>query len=250
MLGLGVDYSLFILTRAYGELEEGRTPEEAMERSLATAGCAVLVAGITIGTKLLTTRIGDPVGMNEPASTGLFAWLARTVTRRPVIVAVPAVGVMLILASPVRDLQTGWVGDDADPPDMTRKQAYGILAFGLGPGVNGELIVTAETGTVDSDNAQDLVGDALTLRDAVANTPGVQAVSPPLPDNTDAPTAFVGAMPVFMAAVLGGAFLLLLLVSAIVFRLSMDDEVCLVSRMEEEHAITGDAAPVGATSDA
>ena len=393
-LGVGVDYSLFILTRAYGELEEGRSPEEALARALSTAGRAVLFAGITIclatvalvlvgiplisqmgivaaiyvvimvvaattlvpalggavGTKLLTTRIGEPVGMNQPASSGLFAWLARTVTRHPVIVAVFAVIVMLVLASPVRDLQTGWVGDDADPPDMTQKQAYDILAFGFGPGVNGELIVTAETGTVDSDNAQELIGDALTLRDALANTPGVQAVSPPLPDNTDAPTAFaiqvqpvtgpddpatsdlvrnirdqtvpdstdgtslegeahvggltatiidldaaiVAAMPVFMAAVLGGAFLLLLLVFrsvligltavimnlltigatfgvlvavfqwgwfssaigmseqvdivsfvpllvfAIVFGLSMDYEVFLVSRMDEEHAISGD----------
>ncbi len=105
--------------------------------------------GGAVGTKLLTTGFGEPVAMTEPATTGVFAGLARTVTKHPVVVAGVAVAVMLVLASPVRELQTGWVGDDADPPDMTQRQAYDILTHGFGPGVNGQLIVTAATGPVD-----------------------------------------------------------------------------------------------------
>ena len=406
-LGVGVDYSLFILTRAYGELAAGHTPEEAMSRALSTAGRAVMFAGITIclatvalvivgiplisqmglvaalyviimviaavtlvpalggavGTRLFTWRRGEPIEMTRPASSGLFVGLARLVTKHPVVVAAAAVLVMVVLASPVRDLQTGWVGDDADPPEMTQKQAYDILAHGFGPGVNGELIVVAETGgtTSDSDGntdgsdeddttSADMAAVVAGLQQDLADTPGVQTVSPPLPDVTPSPTAFaiqvqpttgpddpatsdlvrtlrsqsipaaldgtplegqahvggltatiidldaaiVDAMPLFMGAVLGGAFLLLLvvfrsvligikavlmnlltiaatfgvlvavfqwgwlsgligmdtkvdivsfvplLVFAIVFGLSMDYEVFLMSRMQEEYLSTGD----------
>ena len=393
-LGIGVDYSLFILTRAYAEQEEGLGPVDAMGRALSTAGRAVIFAGLTIcmatvalvivgiplvsqmgivaafyvvvmvvaamtlvpalggaaGGKLLTTRIGTPVPMDEPASSGLFHALARVVTRHPAVVAVVAVVVMAVLASPVRELQTGWVGDNADPPEMTQTQAYDILSAGFGPGVNGELIVVVDTGPVEPASYAQVTETALGLRDALANDPAVQAASPPFPNSTTSPSAFaievqpsagpddpatgdlvrqirnqvipqalgdstfeagahvggltatiidldatiVDAMPQFMAAVLGGAFLLLLvvfrsvlvgvkavlmnlltigatfgvlvavfqwgwgagligmtmdvdivafvplLVFAIVFGLSMDYEVFLMSRMQEEYLATGD----------
>jgi RND superfamily putative drug exporter len=41
MLGLGVDHSLFILTRGLGELEDGHDPVDAMGTAMATAGKAV-----------------------------------------------------------------------------------------------------------------------------------------------------------------------------------------------------------------
>lgn len=311
-LGVGVDYSLFILTRAYGEMEGGADPVEAMGTALSTAGRAVMFAGMTIclatvalliagiplisqmglvaalyvalmviaattlvpalggavGTRLLRWRVGESLHMAQPASSGLFAGLGRLVTRHPVKVVIGAVALLFVLASPVRDLQTGWVGDDADPPEMTQKQAYDILAFGLGPGVNGELIVVAETGPVDADNASDVATAATGLQQALADTPGVETVSPPLPNSTSAPSSFViqvqpttgpddrgtsdlvrtlraetipqalggtslagtahvggltatiidldetiaDALPLFMAVVLGGAFLLLLVV--------------------------------------
>jgi RND superfamily putative drug exporter len=393
-LGVGVDYSLFILTRAYGELEEGHDPVDAMGRALSTAGRAVMFAGLTIcmatialvvvgiplisqmgliaslyvlimvlaaitlvpalggaaGTKLLDWRRGDPVPMNRPATSGLFAGLARVVTRHPVLVGAIALTVMLVLASPVRDLQTGWVGDDADPPDMTQKQAYDLLAHGFGPGVNGQLIVVVDTGPVPANEVVDAATTATDLQQALLADSGVETVSPPFPDTTPNPTAFaisvepttgpddpatgdvvrsirsqvipdtlgstdyedgahvggltatiidldaaiVDAMPQFMAAVLGGAFLLLLvvfrsilvgikavlmnlltisatfgvlvavfqwgwgsglvgmhmdvdiisfvplLVFAIVFGLSMDYEVFLMSRMQEEYFASSD----------
>lgn len=393
-LGIGVDYSLFILTRADGELAAGYQPGEAMGRALATAGRAVVFAGVTIcmatialviigismigqmgvvaalyvlimvfaavtlvpalggaaGSKLLTWRFGPPVPMNEPASSGLFAGLARLVTRRPVVVALFAMAVMLVLATPFRDLQTGWVGSNADPPEMTQTQAYNLLSEGFGPGVNGELIIVLQTGQVVADRAQEVAGAITALQQALEADPAVQVVSPPLPDTTPTPTAFaievqpttgpddpatsdlartirsdiipqalgatafagdahVGgvtatiidldtaisdAMPEFIAFVLGGAFLLLLLVFrsvlvgvtavlmnlltisatfgvlvavfqwgwgnsligmtmevdivsfvpllvfAIVFGLSMDYEVFLMSRMQEEYAASGD----------
>ncbi len=393
-LGVGVDYSLFILTRAYGELEAGRPPHEAMAHAVATAGKAVVFAGLTIciatvalltvniplisqmgivaalyvaimvlatvtlvpalggavGSKLLTWRIGAPVAMIRSASTGLFAGLGRLVIKHPAIVAACAVTIMLVLAAPVRGIQTGWVGDAAAPPQTTQKQAYDILTEGFGPGVNGQLIVVAATPRVNASNAAEVGRAATNLQQDLGADPAVQSVSAPFPDTTTNPNAFairvqpttgpddpatsdlvrqirsqiipqalhtttlvgdahVGgltatiidldaaiadALPIFMATVLGGAFLLLLvvfrsvlvgikavlmnllsvlatfgvlvavfqwgwgssligmntrvdivsfvplIVFSIVFGLSMDYEVFLMSRMQEEYLTTGD----------
>lgn len=50
MLGLavGIDYSLFILTRFRSELREGRQVEDAIGRATGTAGSAVVFAGLTV----------------------------------------------------------------------------------------------------------------------------------------------------------------------------------------------------------
>jgi RND superfamily putative drug exporter len=50
MLGLavGIDYALFILTRHRQHLVEGMTPQEAAARATATAGSAVVFAGLTV----------------------------------------------------------------------------------------------------------------------------------------------------------------------------------------------------------
>ncbi len=52
-LGVGIDYSLFIVSRHRRELLAGRTPEEAAVRALNTSGRAVFVAGLTVCIALL-----------------------------------------------------------------------------------------------------------------------------------------------------------------------------------------------------
>ncbi len=47
-LGVGIDYSLFIITRHRNELHRGLTVEDAVGRAIATAGKAVVVAGGTV----------------------------------------------------------------------------------------------------------------------------------------------------------------------------------------------------------
>ncbi|MEZ5269517.1 MAG: hypothetical protein R2789_13460 [Microthrixaceae bacterium] len=47
--------------------------------------------------------------MTCPAPSGLFVGLARLVTKHPVVIVAAAVLVMVVLASPVRDLRpAGW----------------------------------------------------------------------------------------------------------------------------------------------
>jgi RND superfamily putative drug exporter len=47
-LGVGIDYSLFIVTRHRSELHQGLAVEDAVGRAIATAGQAVMVAGGTV----------------------------------------------------------------------------------------------------------------------------------------------------------------------------------------------------------
>src|SRR5207245_5737529 len=52
-LGLGVDYSLFIVSRFREELTRGRNVEEAVAITIATAGRAVTFSGLTVSIGLL-----------------------------------------------------------------------------------------------------------------------------------------------------------------------------------------------------
>jgi RND superfamily putative drug exporter len=47
-LGVGIDYSLFVVTRHRNAIKAGRTPEDACARALNTSGRAVLFAGTTV----------------------------------------------------------------------------------------------------------------------------------------------------------------------------------------------------------
>jgi len=61
MLGLavGIDYSLFIISRHQSQLKAGVDPEESAARSTATAGSAVLFAGITVIIALLGLSVAN-----------------------------------------------------------------------------------------------------------------------------------------------------------------------------------------------
>ncbi|MFP3464943.1 MMPL family transporter [Leifsonia sp. SIMBA_070] len=87
MLGLavGIDYSLFIISRHQGQLKAGVPPEESTARAVATAGSAVLFAGITViialaglavaGIPFLTT-----MGIAASAAVAVAVLVALTLT--------------------------------------------------------------------------------------------------------------------------------------------------------------------------
>src|SRR2546422_742643 len=61
-LGVGIDYSLLIVTRFREELNRGLSPVDAAVRTIETAGSAVLTSGITVGVRfaaLVTTPLSD-----------------------------------------------------------------------------------------------------------------------------------------------------------------------------------------------
>jgi len=86
-------------------------------------------------------------GPQEGYGRGFWARLAGFVSRRPTILAVSAVVIMLVLASPVLSLRLGLSDAGNNPASSTTRKAYDLLAQGFGPGSNGPLLLVAQVGS-------------------------------------------------------------------------------------------------------
>lgn len=90
MLGLavGIDYALFIVSRHQQELAEGVSPQEAAARSTATAGSAVIFAGLTVMIALVGLGVaGIPflTTMGIAAAVGVGIAVLVSVTLMPAL---------------------------------------------------------------------------------------------------------------------------------------------------------------------
>lgn len=93
MLGLavGIDYALFLLSRHRAQLAEGLDVEESIARATATAGSAVIFAGLTVVIALLGLAVaGIPflTTMGLAAAVGVAVAVAVAVTLIPALMAV------------------------------------------------------------------------------------------------------------------------------------------------------------------
>jgi putative drug exporter of the RND superfamily len=216
-LGVGIDYALLIFSRYRSELLAGADRPAATVKALDTAGRSVMFAGCTVVIALLgllALGLGSLQGMALgvtltvlmtmlaavsllPALLTLFgrriersvrkhaarakrtsgdrwrAW-ATLVQRRPWAPLALAVAALVALSLPALGMRLGFADAGTDDPAKTTRKAYDLLAEGFGPGVNGPLIVLTEGSTQSAQAA----------RAAIAETPGVAAVTPPqqLPD--------------------------------------------------------------------
>ncbi|HEV2634641.1 MAG TPA: MMPL family transporter [Actinocrinis sp.] len=107
----------------------------------------------------------------EPADIGGFwARWAGFVQRRPKILAVAALAVLVVLAIPVGALRLGHADDGNAPTSSTSRKAYDLLADGFGPGFNGPLELVVQFGApTDAAHLPALVS-------ALRSTPDVAAV--------------------------------------------------------------------------
>ncbi|MBU4213683.1 MAG: MMPL family transporter, partial [Actinobacteria bacterium] len=87
MLGLavGIDYALFIVSRHQGQLRSGMDPRESAARSLATAGSAVVFAGLTVMIALVGLAVAripflTIMGVAAAVGVGLAVLIALTLT--------------------------------------------------------------------------------------------------------------------------------------------------------------------------
>jgi putative drug exporter of the RND superfamily len=209
-LGVGIDYSLFILTRFREYLAEGRDVEDAVGRSLATAGRSVVFAGGTVVVAILGLAVAripfitaGGIGISLivlvmvlasitllPALMGISGrrvngrrsahqdtsgvrwrrWGAH-VGRHATGYAIGATVLLLALAAPVTALRLGFPDEGTMPQSRTERRAYDLVAEGFGPGANGPLVI-----------AVDVAGDPgvlPALASAVAADPGIAEVSQP-----------------------------------------------------------------------
>ena len=87
MLGLavGIDYSLFIVSRHRAQLETGMEPRESAARAVATSGSAVVFAGLTVMIALVGLAVAripflTVMGVAAAASVGVAVVIALTLT--------------------------------------------------------------------------------------------------------------------------------------------------------------------------
>lgn len=127
-------------------------------------------------------------GPQEGEIVGFWARLSGYVARRPAILAVVAVLVMVVLAAPFVSLRLGLSDAGNDPSSSSTRKAYDLLAEGFGPGFNGPLLLVAE---------KDSQSDAIALERLVQtlqDEPGVAAVVP-YPSQSGAGVAIVAVVP-------------------------------------------------------
>jgi RND superfamily putative drug exporter len=147
------------------------------------AGLAALTLLVSLALRPLRQTV--PHRPPKPVRHTLAYRWSRTIQHRPWRWVVAGTLFLLILAAPVLGLRLGFSDEGNLAEETYTRQAYDLLADGFGPGFNGPLIVTVVPGAGDSTNAVD------TLQQALADTPGIAAVSPPVPSRPDGPQAYL-----------------------------------------------------------
>jgi putative drug exporter of the RND superfamily len=115
-------------------------------------------------------------GARPGAKTGRGFWIrwSETVQKRPWICAASALAVLAVLAVPLFSMRLAFSDAGNDPPSLTTRQAYDLLAEGFGPGFNGPLVVAAD---LRGPHAKAGIAQ-LDLR--LSRVPGVASVIPPV----------------------------------------------------------------------
>jgi trehalose monomycolate/heme transporter len=90
-LGLGIDYGLFIVTRFREELRRQDTVEDAVARTLATAGRTVVVSGVTVALALTSLMLFQPVFLRSMGYGGVATVAVDMIAALTVLPALLAV---------------------------------------------------------------------------------------------------------------------------------------------------------------
>ena len=144
-----------------------------------------------LGTKALALRMpwarkSKVDGTKHPEGRRFMAY-ARFLQKRPIIPAILALGVVIVLALPTLGLRLGFADDSGKPETNTSRVAYDLMSEGFGPGVNGPFFAA-----VNLPAPRDLDALAETVR-IINETPGVASTLPNeemLPLYAVNPTAF------------------------------------------------------------
>ena len=184
MLGLavGIDYALFIVSRHRQQVHGGTEVNESIGHAVATAGSAVVFAGLTVVIALVGLLItGIPflsaMGLGAAFTVVVAVLIALTllpallgfvgaraakgrhpggahmpfgerwatwVTSHPWPVMLGVIVVLLLAAVPALRLDLGLPDAGTKPKEDTQRKAYDLLTQGFGPGFNGPLTVVLD----------------------------------------------------------------------------------------------------------
>jgi putative drug exporter of the RND superfamily len=212
-LGVGIDYSLFVVTRFRDTYREnGGDVDSAVVTAMNTAGRSVAFAGATVvfavlgllvvgvhllyGVALATSltvllmlaasltllpallslsgsRIGRKAEGRGSANGEAWPRWVAAIQRRPAVAALLSTGLLVVLAAPATDLRLAASDASNDRVATTTHRAYSLLSQGFGVGFNGPLQVAVQVPSRS--------GAGLTrLTRAIAVAPGVSSVGRPV----------------------------------------------------------------------
>ena len=217
-LGVAIDYSLFIVTRFRDELAAGASREDAIAKSMSTAGRAITFSGITVAVGLsamlfyqgtflasmgaagaivvavavvygltflpaLLSVLGPRVDRwrlpflrrRGPSGTGAWHSMAVWVMRRPWVVLVPALALLLLAGTPFLHLRLANGDVDQLPPSNEARQGYDTLVRDF-PGQDQTTIQAAVYYPESSLLTSDHVGAIYDLTRRLATLPDVLRV--------------------------------------------------------------------------
>jgi RND superfamily putative drug exporter len=165
-IGLGIDYSLFVIARFREELARGEPVPAALATTVRTSGRTVIFSGLTVAASLSALLVfpfaflrsfawagilvvafavlaaltvlpaalavlGHRVGpMSENGQRGGRSFWTRTgtaVTRRPVLFTVIGLVIVGVLGAPALGLRIGLPDDRVLPPDASTRQVYDVM---------------------------------------------------------------------------------------------------------------------------
>jgi len=185
-LGVAIDYSLLLVSRFREELARGQT-EEALVRTLTTAGRALLFAGLTtvlgllglllfrfmmlrsigiggvvvvglsvlVALTLLPAILGVlgprvnalPVLPRRRLAQGFWERWARAVMRHPLLVLLPAIAFLVLLGLPFRQVRVGTPWASVLPSGAEARQGWDLLARQFGEGELSPVVVAVTSPT-------------------------------------------------------------------------------------------------------
>jgi len=119
-LGVGIDYSLFILTRARAGLRRGLSVEEAVTTAGATAGRAVLFAGLTVCIALCGMFV---VGVSVLSGAAIAASIAVLFPMTAALTLLPALIGFLGHRTLTRKQRRVLAAGNLNPPDASARWA-------------------------------------------------------------------------------------------------------------------------------
>ncbi|MRG58837.1 MMPL family transporter [Agromyces sp. CFH 90414] len=127
-LAVGIDYALFILSRHRTQLARGQDPEESAAEAVATAGGAVVFAGLTVIIALLGLLVvGIPFlsVMGVAAAFAVFIAVAGALTLLPALMGL--LGRRLAPKAGGRTARRALAADDGGKPTMGRRWVQTVL---------------------------------------------------------------------------------------------------------------------------
>ena len=181
-LGLAIDYSLLVVHRFREELGRGGAREEAVVRTTATAGRAVVASGLavaaglglllfmpvpllrsmgvggllipiasiaaalTLQPALLSVVGGRPAAPRSDVDRGFWARLARTIMRHPRLYLAAGTALLLILAAPVLRLELTPGSFSVLPSSPEAMRGFALLRDGVGRGAVTPIHVVVDAG--------------------------------------------------------------------------------------------------------